>query len=155
MKALRVVAAYSLWLVNALFGVWLLYISRNTWLAYFNQYYINGSPTQANRAMLMDRIFSILLGFIWFALVIFFESYFKNSVVKGDLMRRFAKGTSPLVLAIFGVDFILALIQGLANVGSLRLIIMLIELVLGIVLVRLGWFKTISSIRAGQAKVKD
>lgn len=143
MKALKVVAAYLLWLVDALFSVWLVFICRNTWLTIFSQYYIYGSPTRANRAGLFDRILSIALGFLWFGLIIFLEPYFRNGVAKGELIRRFAKATGPIILAIFGVDFILTLILGVAVVGWLRLVIILIELVLGIVLVRFGSLKKV------------
>jgi hypothetical protein len=150
MKALKVVAAHLLWLVNGLFGAWLLYISRNTWLALFDRYYINGSPTYANRALFMDRIFSILLGLAWFFMIIFTQSYFLNGVAKNDMMRRFAKASGPIVLAIYGVDVILALTQGLTNIGWSRFVIILVELVLGIALVRLGQVKKVSSQSVGQ-----
>ncbi len=152
MKSLKIAAAYLLWLVNALFGIWLIFICRNTWLAIFNQYYINGSPMRADRAGLLDRLFSILLGLLWFGLVIIFETYFRNSVAKNTLMKHFAKGTAPIVLAIFGVDLILALIQGFAIIGWLRFFILLVELVLGLALARLGWMKTVKTQVVGQAR---
>jgi hypothetical protein len=143
MKAFNYVAVYLLWLVDLLFGLWFAFISRNTWLSAFQLWYIQGSPTRQDRANLLDKVFILILGLIWLILMIVYESYFRKGAEKGDLFRRFAKVTGPTVLAIFVVDAILALIQGLAIVGSLRFVVLLIELILGIMLIRFGWRKAI------------
>ena len=143
MKALKYVATYLLWLVNLLFGLWFAFISRNTWLSAFQLWYVQGSPTRQYRANLLDKVFILILGFTWLVLMIVYESYFRKGVEKRDLFRRFAKVTGPTVLAIFVVDAFLALIQGLAIVGSLRFVILLIELFLGLLLIRYGWRKVI------------
>ena len=155
MKALKYIAAHLLWLVNALFGLWLVFLSRNTWLAAFNQFYINGSPTRVTRAGLYDRVLSIILGIIWFLMVIYFETYFVNGMLKSELLKRFAKATGPIVVAFFVVDCILALIQGLPNMAWSRLVIMLVELVLGIALLRFGWVKTTAPKPVGQESGKS
>lgn len=151
MKTLKYIGAQLLWLVNALFGLWLVFISRNTWLTIFDRYYINGSPTRATRAGLFDRVLSIILGIAWFLVIIALQSYLSNGVGKDDLLRRFAKATAPIVLGFSAVDLVLVLIQGAAIVGWLRWLIILAGLILGITLVRLGWFKTVSLQKVGQA----
>ena len=139
------VASHLLWLVDSLVGLWLVYIGRNTWLAIFQRYYVPGSLARAARATLFDRILSIVFGVAWFLMVIISESYLDKGVEKGDLMRRFGKATGPIVLALFVVDVVLAFVQGVANTGLLRWLIILVELVLGVALVWLGWTRKVAA----------
>jgi hypothetical protein len=131
--------SYLLWVVTFLFGLWLIYLCRTTWLAGMGFWFIQGSPTRAQQAGFLDKVFLLILGFSWLILMVASEAYYRKGVKNRQLLTRFAKVSGPILLSVFVIDAILAWITGLAIIGWIRLVVILVELAAGILFIRFGW----------------
>jgi hypothetical protein len=89
----------------------------------------------AKTVNLIDRVVTVVLGLGWLAFVIITEDYFRKAVKKGNLLRRFARITGPVLLCIFVVDLVFFWLQGISSDNWLRWLILATELGGGIALV--------------------
>ena len=137
-KVLKFVIAYGMWIVDLGLGLWLIFLSRTVVLDIFALFAKQGGWAYARRVDFADKAFVLILGIGWLVLMIFAESYFRNGAQEGDLLKRVAKVTGSILLAIFGVDLILFWLQGLGASNWLRWLILATEMGIGIALVLLA-----------------
>ena len=129
-NAINFVIAYGMWIVDNLLTFWLAFLIRTDFLGVLSLFYKKEQwqyPRQVNFA---DKVLILLLGLSWIAYVISMEEYFREGVLKENLMKRFSKITGPILLAIFVFDLTLYGLQGFGN--WLRWLILAGELALGI-----------------------
>ena len=134
-KAFKYVLAYVMWFVDLGLSVWLFYLSRTTLLALLAVFNKPGDWWYAQRAILTDRVFTVISGIGLLVFFVITEEYFRTGALREGLDKRFATVTGPLVLCIFIVDLILFGLQGSSAAGWLRRMIFSIELVTGLFLV--------------------
>ena len=124
-----------LWIVDLALAFWLFYFIRTAYLDIFALFYKTGNTRYSHTVDFLDKAIIILLGLAWLALMIIVEEYFRAGIQKGDMLKRFARITGPLLLCIFAVDLILAWLQGIGGGNWLRWIILAGELGIGITLI--------------------
>lgn len=136
-KTLRYTAAYSLWFVDIGISAWLFFMSRTALLAFlaFND---PGDYQYEKTAELVDKVFTLLFGICWLAFIFIVEEYFRTGALKGNLMKRFARITGPVLLVIFTLDLALYWLQGVSVADWLRWLILSSELIIGLVLIVYG-----------------
>lgn len=130
----KYVLTYSLWLINFGLAAWLAFITRTVLFAVPSLLFHPGNFQFPNRAQVMDKAFTILLGIGLLTFLVITQEYYLKGARKGDLIERFARITGPIFLGIFMVDSILFYMQGIDSSNWYRLLIILAELVLGILL---------------------
>ncbi len=131
----KIILAYCLWFVDLVLAAWLVFIARTALFAVPALFFHPGTIVYPKRAEVMDTVFTLLLGMGWLAFIIISLEYYQPGAHKGNLIKRFARITGPLVLCIFIVDSILFLLQGIYADNWFRLLIISVELVVGIILV--------------------
>ena len=131
----RYAIAYCLWFVDIGLSVWLFFISRTALLALLAVLNKPDDYWYAKRAILVDRVFTLLFGIGLLAFFVITEEYFRAGALKEGLVKRFARLTGPLMLSIFIVDFILFWLQGSYSADWFRWMILSAELVIGLLLV--------------------
>lgn len=124
-----------MWFIDLGLATWLLFIARTALLVVPALIFNPGNFQYPKRAEVADKVFVILLGIGWLTFMIITQEYYSSGIKKGDLAKRFARITGPLLLCIFFVDSILFWIQGYAANNWLRLLIIIAELVVGLILV--------------------
>jgi len=134
-RIIKYLGAYVLWVVDLGLVFWLIFISRTVYLGIFALFYKEGSWAYSHRVDFADKVFMLILGLGWLIFMIVVEAYFRASVLRGDLLKRFARVTGPVLLGIFGVDLILLWLQGVGEGDWLRWFILAAELGIGIALV--------------------
>ncbi len=82
----------------------------------------------------LDKAFIIILGLTWLALMVIIEEYFRNGVQKGDLFKRIARMTGPILLCIFVVDLLMFWLEGVRAGNWIRWLILAGELGIGLAL---------------------
>jgi hypothetical protein len=137
-KAVKYAIAYSMWLVDLGLSAWLFFLSRTVLLAFLALSHEQGNFRHLKRAQVIDQTSTVLLGLGWLALFILTEAYYRAGALEGDLMKRFARVTGPMLLCAFVVDSILFWLQGIGGGDWLRWLILSAELVIGLVLVVYG-----------------
>lgn len=135
-------SAYILWIVVLLLGLWLAIISRSALLG-FAALYAGDLYSKQVVVRFWDKAYQVILGLAWLALMIICEEVFRKAATKGNLLRKFAAVCGIELLVIFIFDFALLILQNWA-ILPLRLIILVIEFILGIALI-LYWRKNITS----------
>jgi uncharacterized membrane protein len=134
-KVLKYASAYILWIVGSGFVAWLFYLGRTVLLGLLALSGQVGEWQFAKTVNLIDRVVTVVLGLGWLAFVIITEDYFRKAVKKGNLLRRFARITGPVLLCIFIVDLVFFWLQGISSDNWLRWLILATELGGGIALV--------------------
>lgn len=134
-KVFRYATAYLLWIVDLGLGIWLFLLGRAAFLGILALSYKPGALTYAHRVDFVDKMYVLLVGLAWLALMIVLEHQFRTSALTENLPQRFAKATGILLLSLFVIDLILFWVQGLASGNWLRWLILAAELGLGIVLI--------------------
>ena len=130
----KIILAYCLWFVDLVLAAWLAVIGRTALFAVPAVFFHPGTIMYPKRAEVMDTVFTMLLGMGWFTFIVITLEYFEPGEHKGNLIKRFATVTGPLVLCIFIVDSILFYLQGFDADNWFRLLIISAELVVGIIL---------------------
>jgi hypothetical protein len=134
-KIIKYAGGYALWIADLGLAFWLIFITRTVYLGIFALFYKAGSWAYSHRVDFADKVFMLILGMGWLVFMIVVEAYFRASVLRGDLLKRFARVTGPVLLGIFGVDLILLWLQGVGEGDWLRWFILAAELGTGITLV--------------------
>ena len=124
--------AYSLWIIDLGLSGWLFYISRTALIGLFAVFYQAGDYQFSKTANLADRVFTLLLGLSWLVFSVITEEAYRTHALKGDLLKKFARFTGPLLLIIFAVDVLLFWLQGIGGDNWVRWLILAIELVAGL-----------------------
>ena len=127
---------YLYWVVLIALGFWFLVLSREAFLT-ASAYYAGDSFVRGWQARFLDKIFVLFVGV---GVLVFFyatEGYLRAGVEKGDVLRRFAKVSGGMILAVFVVDLVLLLLQNLTGVW-LRWVVIVAELGLGVGLSWIG-----------------
>ena len=137
-KAFKYILAYLMWFVDLGLSIWLFFLSRTTLLAFLAMINKPEDYWFEKRAILADRVFTLILGVGLLALFVITEEYFRAGALEDGLLKRFARVTGPLVLFIFTVDSILFWLQGIQGDDWLRRLVLLTELVIGVSLVVYG-----------------
>ena len=83
----------------------------------------------------MDTVFTILLGIGLLSFLVITQEYYLKGADNGDLIKRFARITGPVFLGIFIVDSILIYLQGFDLNNWYRLLIIMVELIIGLILI--------------------
>jgi len=139
-KVFNQIIAYGMWIVDLLLALWFALLSRTALLDILALFYKKGQWQYPRQVNVVDKTFTLLLGLGWMALVVIVEEYFRTSIPKGVLLKRIARVTGLLLLAIFGVDLILFWVQGIGSGDWLRWLLLAAELGIGTAL--LVWVKT-------------
>jgi hypothetical protein len=134
-KFINYVIAYIMWIVDIGLALLLFILSRNALLRFLGLFYKQGSPQYNYSVSFIDKIFSIALGLVWLAFVIFTEQYFRKGVTKETLFRQITRVTGSLLLGIFVVNLILQWLPGVSSNYWMNWFILATELVIGITLV--------------------
>ena len=127
--------AYVFWIVDLALAFWLIYISRTAYQGIFALFYKTGDTRYSHTVDFLDKAFIILLGLAWLALMVIVEEYFRAGIPKGDMLKRIARVTGPVLLCIFAVDLIIFWLQGIGSGHWLRWLILAGELGIGIALI--------------------
>jgi hypothetical protein len=130
-KFYNIILAYTAWIVDMGLGLWLFLLSRQALQAWIATYYLTGNFTRRMSVRFIDQGFSILLGLALLIYMIVSEYYFRVGVGKGMLPRRIARMTGPIILLIGLVDLFLVFMLGAAQVGAIRWILVIAELLIG------------------------
>ncbi len=128
-------ASYVMWLLDMAIAFWFGFIARMDLTAFLSLFYKEGNLTYGHFVDFADKAFTIALGLGWLVLMIVAEEYFRKGVREGDLRRRFARFTGPLLVCIFAADLILFLLQGTGSGNWSRWLILAAELGIGIALI--------------------
>jgi hypothetical protein len=134
-KFINYVIAYIMWIVDIGLALLLFILSRNALLRFLGLFYKQGSPQYNYSVSFIDKIFSIALGLVWLAFVIFTEQYFRKGVTKETLFRQITRVTGSLLLGIFVVNLILQWLPGVSSNYWMNWFILATELVIGRTLV--------------------
>jgi hypothetical protein len=124
--------AYGMWIIDIGLALWLCYLIRGGILDLFIKSFKPGAWAYQQRMNMTDRVVVIVLGLSWLAMMIFTEQYFRQGIRKGVLLRRIAKVTGPILLAIFVVDIFRLWMSGSAGGSWLRWLALGIEVIAGI-----------------------
>ncbi len=124
--------AYLLWIIDIGIALWLFFNLRTLLLHIFTLFF---DPTNLHNAQVMnvtDRAIVVLLGLGWLVFMIVVEEYFRLGASKGDVFRRIARVTGPLLLATFIVDLLLIWFTGTGGISTLRWLTLAVELGAGL-----------------------
>lgn len=135
--------AYLLWLVTLALGIWFAVISREAFETYLGKYFIQeqGQFTLTRQARFWDLVFAVVVWLLWFVMMIITEEYYRRGVRKNALWQRFARVAGILLILIFLADLLQNLMLGAGEVGWLRWLLTVTELVLGAALISLSRLK--------------
>lgn len=136
---------YGGWIVDMLLTFWLAFLSREVLLEIFAKFYKDGSWSYPRWVGVIDRFYTVALGLAWLAFMVIIEEYLRRGIQKGDILKRFARITGPLLLCIFVVDLIMFWLQGIVSGDWLRWLILAAELFIGIGL--FVYYKSTSSLK--------
>jgi hypothetical protein len=128
-------ASYVMWFLDLAIAFWFGFIARMDLTGFLSLFYKEGNLTYGHFIDFADKAFTIALGLGWLVLMIVAEEYFRKGVQEGDLRRRFARITGPLLLCVFVADLLLFWLQGIGSSGWLRWLILAAELGIGIALI--------------------
>ena len=146
-KIVKYGVAYIMWIINLAIALWLMLLVRNDLTGFLAQFYKEGNLTYGHLVNFLDKVAWIILGLGWLALMIIGEEYYRRGVQAGDLFRRIARITGPLVLAVFVADLILLVLQGIGSATLLRWLVLAAELGIAASLIYQGNPKLVSKPR--------
>ena len=138
-KILNIIVAYGAWIIDIGLSLWFFVLSRQAIQLWIATFYLNGSFSRRMSVRFIDQGFTIFIGLLMLIYMIVTENYYRVGVTKGMLARRIARLTGPLVLLIGLVDLFLALVLGAATVGTLRLVLVALELIVGVAIIWFGF----------------
>jgi hypothetical protein len=131
-KVANQILAYVFWIADLLLAFWLAFLSRNVLLEILAHFYQKGSWSYPRWVVVIDRFYTLIIGLSWLVFMIIVEQYILAGPKKGDLLKRFARITGPMLLAIFAVDLIQVWLLGISSNGWLRWLILGVELTIGL-----------------------
>jgi hypothetical protein len=131
------ILAYILWAVTLALGAWFAIIGRETFETYLGKYFIQeqGQFELARQARFWDLTVAVVLWLLWFVMLIITEEYYRRGAPKKTVWQRFAKVAGVLILLIFLADLFQNLMLGIGEVGWLRWLLTILELLAGVVLI--------------------
>lgn len=144
-KVLNYALAYILWIIDLGLALWLFFYGRTAFLSIYTFFFNPANWHNAQMMNAIDKALVVLLGLGWLIFMIVVEEYFRIGVSRGELPKRIARVTGPLLLTIFIVELVLLWLTGTAGINILRWLIMLIELSAGIILIVLAKTRLASS----------
>jgi hypothetical protein len=127
-KVLNFAFAYILWIFDIGLALLLFFRSRTLVLDILILF---GNPNNWQYSQiinLIDRFLVVILGLGWLVFMIFVEEYFRTGVSRGELLKRFARITAPVLLSLFVVDLILSRLQGIDSGNWLQWLALAVEL---------------------------
>jgi hypothetical protein len=133
-KVFSLAIAYGMWIVDLALAFWLFYISRDAYLGIFALFYKKGQWGYSHLVDFLDKTFMLLLGLSWLTFMIVVEEYLRAGIHKGNLLKRFARVTGPVLLGLFVVDLILFWLGGIGSGNWFRWLILAGELGIGLVM---------------------
>jgi hypothetical protein len=122
-----------MWTLNLVIGVWFILISQKFILGILGNNYTGKNIGRNWQVGFLDKVYLIALGLAWLVIMIVMENYFKKSVKKGTLVRRFTRIAGPEFLLVFLAYLGLLILQGINSVAWLQWLLLLVELGLGAV----------------------
>jgi hypothetical protein len=131
-KVTNNVIAYGAWIVNMLLGFWCAFLSRNVLFAILALFSKKESWSYQHWVVVIDRVYIIVIGLAWLVFIILVEQYILAGLKKGNLLKRCARVTGLVLLAIFVVDLALLWLQGTGSYSWSRWLILSAELIIGI-----------------------
>jgi len=123
--------AYGMWIVDMLLAFWLAFLSRNVLLEILALFYQKESWSYPRWANVIEKFYTLLVGLGWLVFMIVVEQYILAGIKKGNLLKRIARVTGLVLLAIFVVDLISFWLQGIGSAIWLRWLILAAELIIG------------------------
>ena len=123
--------AYGMWIVDLLLAFWLAFLSRNVILEILALFYNKTSWSYPRWVVVIDRVYTLMVGLGWLVFMIVVEHYIMAGVKKGNLLKRFTRVTGLVLLSIFVVDLIMFWLQGIGSGNWLRWLILAAELAIG------------------------
>ncbi len=136
----KYVIAYLAWIIAFLLFLWFFIISRET-VSNLLHMSLGQTLQQVKMQEFLNRMYTFLAGLAWLIFMIVTESYFRHGAEKGDLARRVTRFIGVELALTFIADFILALMIGLDILSPSRWILLIVEMVGGVGLIWLGFFK--------------
>jgi len=124
--------AYGMWIVDMLLAFWFAFLSRNVLLEILALFYQKESWSYPRWVVVIDRFYTLIIGLGWLVFMIVVEQYILAGLKKGNLLKRIARVTGLVLLAIFAVDLIQVWLQGIGSGNWLRWLILAAELIIGI-----------------------
>lgn len=137
-KVIKYAIAYGMWIADLGLAIWLFFISRTSLVGILALFYEPGDLAYSHAVDVIEKVISIILGLGWLAFSIVTEDYYRTGALEGNLLKRFARVTGPVLLCIFIVDLMLFWLVGIGGDNWLRWLILAAELGIGIVLVVAG-----------------
>jgi len=125
------ILAYGMWIVDLLLAFWLAFLSRNVLLEILALFYQKESWSYPRWVVVIDRFYTLMVGLGWLVFMIIVEQYILTGIKKGNLLKRIARVTGLVLLAIFAVDLIQVWLQGIGSNSWLRWLILAAELIIG------------------------
>lgn len=135
------ILVYLLWIVLVALGFWFLILSREVFLSAAT-YYAGDSITRGWQTRFYDKVFFLVAGLLVLIFIYVTENYLREGIAKHAVLRRFAKTVGWVLLLIGVMDVALLVLQGVADGGWLRWMIIVAEVGSGIVFSWLGRRKT-------------
>jgi hypothetical protein len=130
-KVANQLLAYGMWIVDLLLAFWLAFLSRNVLLEILALFYKKESWSYPRWVVVIDRVYTLMIGLGWLVFMIIVEQYIMTGINKGNLLKRIARITGLVLLAIFVVDLIMFWLQGIGSANWLRWLILAAELIIG------------------------
>jgi hypothetical protein len=131
-KVANQLLAYGMWIVDMVLAFWLAFLSRNVLLEILARFYPEESWSYPRWVVVIDRFYTLIIGLAWLVFMIIVEQYIMTGLKKGNLLKRIARVTGLVLLAIFAVDLSQTWLQGISSGNWLRWLILAAELILGI-----------------------
>lgn len=125
------ILANGMWIVNIALAFWLAFLSRNVLLEVLAHFYPEGSWSYPRWVVVIDRFYTLLVGLAWLVFMIVVQHYIIGGLKKGNLLKRIARVTGLVLLALFVVDLALFWLQGIGGSNWSRWLILAGELIVG------------------------
>lgn len=125
------ILAYFSWVLFIMLFLAILLLGRETWLAVLRNYWAQEHLGRQFAINFLDRAFVLTVGITWLILMLVIESYFRNGIAKGDLIHRISVTLGWEILMIFLIHLAMTLMVGLAAQSQLRLILLIVEFLIG------------------------
>ena len=134
---LRYLAAYIGWAVCIILAVWTLIVWRSAFQAALSIFFIKGSEWRGTQSGFYDKVFLLVIGLLWLYFVIISEQYVKKGAEKQQVVKSLTWLFGLVITITFVGDFFLFLLIGLNPFSWIRLLILVVEGVIGVGLL---WF---------------
>ena len=128
---LRYLAAYIGWAVCIILAVWTLIVWRSAFQAALSIFFIKGSEWRGTQSGFYDKVFLLVIGLLWLYFVIISEQYVKKGAEKQQVVKSLTWLFGLVITITFVGDFFLFLLIGLNPFSWIRLLILVVEGVIG------------------------